>query len=88
MPVPVATMMNTALGSSGISSTLPVGPAHGVEQQGVARLIYIFTTGTCNSLCTVQLPSPEQHQARLQGQMLSRQVHCSSLHYTAAHRSS
>ena len=27
MPVPVATMMNTALGSSGMSRILPVGPA-------------------------------------------------------------
>ena len=28
LPVPVATMMMTALGSSGSSSTFPVGPAH------------------------------------------------------------
>lgn len=36
IPVPVATMMTTALGSSGRSKTLPVGPVMVISVPGVA----------------------------------------------------
>ena len=45
MPVPVATMMNTALGSSGISRILPVGPVRGAAPDGQGTCM--FSKATC-----------------------------------------
>ena len=62
LPVPVATMMMTALGSSGSSSTFPVGPAHvqsSIDLLFMSRLAWMLTSasdGACGvfeSTCSI-----------------------------------